>query len=237
MRREAADYELVKTRRGVRLEQNGATLSELRTDVGPTDSVFDVLAAAVHAVAPQRDFLLLGFAGGGMIAPLRAMHGAQRIEAVDLDERGHEIFREHAVSYAGDVRFHHADAAKWLRAAKGVYDLIMDDLSVPTEDDVVKPGISRTTLPPLIKRRLRKGGVTVTNVLSEPDLTWDEATEPVVRGFSKAHAVVLEEFANRIVIAGDHGHDARSLSRAIRQGLRDIGSSQADVLRVMTLNL
>ena len=232
---ESADYEVVKTRRGVRLEQNGATLSELLSDAGPTDSVFDVLAAAVHAVAPQRDFVVLGFAGGGMIAPLRAMGGRQQVHAVDLDACGHRIFREHAGDYAGEVRFERADAADWLQSVDGAFELIVDDLSIPTEDDVVKPEISRTELPGLMKRRLTPGGVIVTNVLSEPGKTWDEVMEPAIDGHARAHVIVLEEFANRIVIAGDHGHGARDLSRAIRRGLREIGSSQAEVLRVMTL--
>ncbi len=235
MNLESADYEVVPTRRGVRLEQNGAALSELCREAGPTDSVFDVLAAAAHVLSPERGFALLGFAGGGMVAPLRAMGGDQTIDAVDLDDRGHDVFREHAAEYAGSVRFHHADAAAWLSAATDSYELIVDDLSIPTEDDVVKPEISRTTLPALIRRRLAVGGSVVTNVLSEAGRTWAEVTGPVIAGYPKAHAVVLEEFANRIVLAGDYGRDARGLSRDLRRVLRRIGSSQAEAMRVETL--
>ncbi len=232
---EAADYEVVQTRRGVRLEQNGAALSEVCREAGPTDSVFDVLAAAVHVLAPSRSFTLLGFAGGGMIAPLRAMGGRQRVDAVDLDAHGHGVFREIAGGYAGDVRFHQGDAAEWLRAQTELCEVIVEDLSVPTEDDVVKPAVSRTVLPELIRRRLTVDGVVVTNVLSERGQTWEDVTRPAIFGHSKAHAIVLEEFANRIVLAGAYDHDARSLSREIRRALRSIGSSQAEVMRVMTL--
>ncbi len=235
MNLETADYEVVETRRGVRLEQNGAALSELCREAGPTDSVFDVLAAAAHVLSPERGFALLGFAGGGMVAPLRAMGGAQSIDAVDLDARGHAVFREHAGDYAGAVRFHHADAAAWLAASMESFELIMDDLSIPTEDDVVKPEISRTTLPGMIRRRLASGGSVVTNVLSEKGRTWAEVTEPVIAGYPRAHAVALEEFANRIVLAGDHERDARELSRDLRRALRRIGSSQAEAMRVETL--
>lgn len=229
------NYEIVQTRRSVRLLQNGAALSELLRKPGPTDSVFDVLAAAAQATAPNRDIALLGFAGGGMVAPLRAMGGVQAIDAVDLDAQGHELFREIASDYAGEVRFHHDDAVLWLRRGRGSLGVIIEDLSVPTEDDVVKPEISRTLAPGLIKRRRARDGVVITNVLSEPDLTWEEALAPATEGFSRALAIELEEFNNRIVVAEAHGHDARSLSIQVRRLLREIGSSQAEVMRVRTL--
>lgn len=234
MLNEDAGYEIVRTRRGVRLEQNGAALSELLSKVGPTDSVFDVLAAAAHAVAPNRDLALLGFAGGGMIAPLRAMGGNQAVDAVDLDAHGYALFREYASEYEGEVRFHHDDAVLWLRQGTDELGVIIDDLSVPTEDDVVKPAISREVLPELIKRRLARDGVVITNVLSEPELTWEDVLAPAVAGFARAHVIELEEFNNRIVVAGNYEHDARSLSRDVRRALREIGSSQAEVMRVRT---
>ena len=112
--------------------------------------------------------------------------------------------------------------------------MIIDDLSVPTEDDVVKPAISREVLPELIKRRLARDGVVITNVLSEPELTWEDVLAPAVAGFARAHVIELEEFNNRIVVAGNYEHDARSLSRDVRRALREIGSSQAEVMRVRT---
>ena len=75
----------------------------------------------------------------------------------------------------------------------------------------------------------------MTNVLSEKGRTWAEVTGPVIAGYPRAHAVVLEEFANRIVLAGDYGRDARELSRDLRRALRRIGSSQAEAMRVETL--
>lgn len=232
---EFPNYEIVETRHSVRLLQNGAALSELLRKPGPTDSVFDVLAAAAQAAAPDRDIALLGFAGGGMVAPLRAMGGDQAIDAVDLDARGHELFREIAGDYAGEVRFHHEDVVKWLRRGAGSFDVIIEDLSVPTEDDVVKPEISRTVLPGLIKRRRAGDGVVITNVLSDPDLAWDEVLAPAMAGFSRALVIELEEFNNRIVVAEAQGHDARSFSIRVRRLLREIGSSLAEAMRVRTL--
>lgn len=232
MSEEDSGYEIVRTRRGVRLLQNGAALSELLREPGPTDSVFDVLAAAAQAVAPDRDLALLGFAGGGMIAPLRAMGGRQRVEAVDLDAQGYALFQQMASEYAGEVHFHHEDAAAWLRRGTRPLGAVIEDLSIPTDDDVVKPAISRDLLPGLIQRRLARDGVVMTNVLSERGLTWQDVLAPAIAGFARAHIIELSEFDNRIVVAGDYEHDARSLSLKVRRALRGIGSSQAEEMRV-----
>ena len=47
-----AEPEVERTRRGVRLLQNGSVLSEVLSKPGATDSVFDVLAAAVRLFSP-----------------------------------------------------------------------------------------------------------------------------------------------------------------------------------------
>ncbi|MEC9081308.1 MAG: hypothetical protein VYE44_05980, partial [Verrucomicrobiota bacterium] len=65
--------EVKPTGRGARLVQNGSVLSEVLAQPGPTNSVFDALAALVRLFSPGARVGLLGFAGGGIIAPLRAM--------------------------------------------------------------------------------------------------------------------------------------------------------------------
>ena len=73
-----------RTRRGARIIDDDVVLSEILARPGPTHSLFDVLAAAVAAFAPGPRFAMLGFAGGGMIAPLRAMGCDIPVRAVDL---------------------------------------------------------------------------------------------------------------------------------------------------------
>ena len=76
---------ITPTKHGLRLSQHGVVISELRTSAGPTHSVFDVLAAAIAVLAPTGRIGVLGFAGGGMIAPLRGLGVASVIDSVDLD--------------------------------------------------------------------------------------------------------------------------------------------------------
>ena len=64
-----AEPELQRTPGGARLVQNGSVLSEVLSQPGPTDSVFDVLASAMNLSTGTRAGIL-GFAGGGVIAPV-----------------------------------------------------------------------------------------------------------------------------------------------------------------------
>ena len=67
-----------RTRRGAQMLQGGAILSEILAEPAATHSVFDLLAALVHLLAPGPRVAMLGFAGGGMLAPLRAL---ERLDA------------------------------------------------------------------------------------------------------------------------------------------------------------
>lgn len=230
-----SDFRVVRTRRGVRLVQHGLVLSEIVTEPGPTDSLFDVLAATIAALAPGPRAAILGFAGGGLVAPLRAMGYGHPLDAVDLTLEGHEIFRAHAGPWAGRVHVVEDDALRWLRRGRRLYDAILEDLSVRTGGDVVKPGASLEPIPRLLPRRLRAKGIAVTNLLPVPGLTWQAATDLVTAPWPHAIAIHLEDYENRIVVACREALDARAVSRSLRRHLRALGSDQADALAVRTL--
>src|SRR3989442_1025681 len=87
---------VVRDRGGLRLLEGDAVLSRVMARPGPTHMPFDVLAACVAALSPGRRALLLGFAGGGTVAALRAMGWRHPIDALDLSLEGHAHFREHS---------------------------------------------------------------------------------------------------------------------------------------------
>ena len=60
----------------------------------------------------------------------------------------------------------------------------MDDLSVPSDGDVVKPSISWKVLPRLIGQRLRPGGFAVFNLLPRSKGKWDPDLEKIVGLFN-----------------------------------------------------
>lgn len=221
-----------RTRHGLRLSQHGIVISELRTTAGPTHSVFDVLAAAIAVLRPCGHIGMLGFAGGGMMAPLDALNVITPLHAVDLDRAAFELFRRHGPQWRRRVRWHHDDAVGWLRKQPAHYDLLLDDLSIPRAGDVIKPDVSWTVLPRLIRQRLRADGIAVFNLLPPLEASFGQAAARVASEFKTARLIHLDEFENRILLAGRALPDARGLGVRLRQALRLMGSRQTERIRV-----
>ena len=227
---------LRRTRRGVRLAEAGAVISEVLRRPGPTHSVFDVLAAAVAALGRGPRVVLLGFAAGGMLGPLRALGHAGPLVGVDLSREGWSVFRKLCGRWAGSVRLERAEAGSWLRGRRGRFDVIVDDLSVVGPAGVTKPEVSLAELPDLAPRRLAPGGVVVVNLLPVPGMHFAELEAAVGRAYHEVRVVHLAEFENRILIGGGAAlPPARGLSRALGAALRSIGSSTGRGLAVRTL--
>jgi len=224
----------VLTRRGVRLIEGGAVISEILSVPGPTDSVFDVLAAAVVVLHGGPRLALLGFAGGGVVAPLRAMGFNGALDVVDLDDRGERIFRSVSGAWRGPVSFELGEASEWLRSKRGKFDSIIEDLSVVGPRGVTKPDVSVRALPRLVKSRLNPRGVAVFNLLPVKGWTWPELVESVGGPFRERRIVSFTEFENRVLVAGRTLPSARQLSVALREALGAIGSKIADGIAVRT---
>jgi len=224
-----------RTRRGARIVDHDVVLSEILAQPGPTHSLFDLLASAVDALAPGPRFAMLGFAGGGMVAPLRAMGCEFPIHAVDLSNTGEKLFRELSADWAGEVTLDVEDADAWLRRKRRVFDVIVEDLSVPSPVGTVKPYVSFDTLPDRIHSRLRPGGVTIINLLPLPGTDWDAMYARVSNRYARALAVHLDEYENRILIAGDAIPNARETGRRLRAPLQRIGSDMLRQMRLRTI--
>jgi len=225
---------ILHTKHGLRLSQHGVVISELRTAPGPTHSVFDVLAALIAVLRPAGRIGVLGFAGGGMMAPLRALGVESVIDSVDLDRTGYELFRRHCPAWTQGVNWQRADAVKWLRRQPPEFDLLLDDLSVPLNGDVIKPEVSWTVLPELIRQRLRPGGVGVFNLMLSPGGNWNRDVAQLTEGFGSARIIMLDEFQNRILVAGETLPTARELGSRLRQALQTLRSRQAGRLHLRT---
>ncbi len=227
---------LTRTKHGLRMSQHGVVISELRTSPGPTHSVFDVLAGVIAVLAPSGRIGVLGFAGGGMVAPLRALGVAAVIDSVDLDRVGYDLFRQHCPQWASGVNWQQADAVAWLRQQPRAFSLLMDDLSVPQAGDVFKPAICWDVLPKLMRRRLRPGGFGVFNLLPAPGGTWNADLAVIVGFFGAARIITLDEFENRILLTGDGLPTARELGFRLRQSLRRLRSRQAGRIHLRCVN-
>ena len=217
----------------VRIEENGCVLCELPRFPGPTHSVWDVLACAVRLFAPGSRMAMLGFAGGGMVGAMRAIGCEQEVEGVDLWVEGFEVFREVAADWSGAVRFHPEDAVAWMRRQRTLFDVIVEDLSVPLEGDVVKPEVSWVDLPPLMGRKLKKSGVVISNLLPTPGISWENliAASRVGPGV----VVEFESYYNRVLIQGSDVGGARSCGYRLRKLMCLLGSDLTDDIRLRTL--
>ena len=220
--------DIIKTKRGLRMSQHGTVISELRTSPGPTDSVADILASLIAILNPPGRVGLLGFAGGGTQAPLAALGVGTVMHAVDLDRMGYDLFRWHCPEWVRRVKWKKADAVKWLRSQPADFGLLIEDLSIPSEGDVFKPGITWDILPPLIRDRLAPGGTAVFNLLPPPGGVWLAHLHRMARIFGEARLVSFDDFTNRILIAGKSVPPVRELGKSLRAALRTIGSVQAD---------
>ncbi len=225
---------LVFLKRSVRMEQNGSILSEVLRQPGPTHSVFDFLAAAVKILSPGNHVGMLGFAGGGVVAPLRAMEGAHAVHAVDLSDEGYGLFRNLSKSWCGPVHFKKADALHWLTGHRNGFDALIEDLSVPLNNDVEKPAICWQSLPPLIHKALKPNGISITNLLPSGDLTWKALITKITAGHERVLIVHLDDFENRIIIAARQLPEAGTLSHRLREQLTAIGSHQSNRFFVRT---
>lgn len=219
--------DITSTKHGLRLSQHGVVISELRTTPGPTHSVFDVLAAVVAVLAPPRRIGILGFAGGGMMAPLAALEMETAFDSVDLDRASYDLFCRYCPQWSHRVNWHRADAAAWLQRQPSTFGLLLDDLSVPGNGDVVKPDISWNGLPALIHQRLRPDGIAVFNLLPLADGRWQPELKELASRFKTARMIHFDEYDNRILIAARALPSARALGRRLREALRTIRSRQA----------
>ncbi len=226
---------VVKTRHGVRMEEGGCVLSEIRSRPGPTHSLFDVLAATIAGLSPGPRVAMLGFAGGGLIAPLRAMGCWHAIHGVDLSLEGEPIFRELCDAWCGEVSLVQADALKWLRKETQPFDLILEDLSADVNGELTKPPVSIDALPACMATQLTPDGVCVTNVLPVPGIPWTDLLHTLRTPFPHAVVLTLDAWENRVLICAHHPLSARTLGRRLRHELHVISSQEEHGMRVRTL--
>jgi SAM-dependent methyltransferase len=222
-----AGAELLITRRGARLWQSGHVVSEILARPGPTHSLFDVLAACAVVLAPGPRLAMLGFGGGSLVAPLRALGWGQAIDAVDLCGTSERAFRRICRGWAGDVRVSIAEASAWLRRRRGRFDVIVEDLSIPVPGDLVMPSVCFDPLPRLIARRLRPGGIVVINVFSPGRGGWRPVLDRLRAPLGASCVIRLHDFDHQILVASEALPHPSALSRRLRRALRHLRSRTA----------
>jgi len=225
--------QLRQTSRGHRLVHGSYVLSELPHHPGPTHSVFDLFAAAAAAFSPGGALVLLGFAAGGMVAPLRALGLDDRVEGVDLELLGAKVFARVARDWAGAVRVIRMDAEKYLRRRTRPAACIVEDLSIQLgARRVEKPEVCFQGLPRQVAGRLAPDGLAVFNLFPTGGRSWASLERAVAEPFAEARVVRLHGFDNRVVLAGRSLPAAREVRKRLDAMLTLIGSRLAGAFSV-----
>ena len=190
------------------------------------------MAATLHALAPPGRLAVLGFAAGGVLAPLRALGYDADVDGVDISDAGFVVFKRLDGAWTGRVDLHTADAADWLEGGDVPLAACLEDLSEIDAAEIRKPWASFSTLPDRIRRRLGPGGIALFNVLPSFDASWKGLLGNLSLPFAQAQVIVLDDYENRLLLAGEELPPARRTASRVRRELVRLGSTQAKRFRV-----
>ncbi len=178
-----------------------------------TGSVWDALAAPLLALAPARrqKVLILGLGGGSAARIVRALAPDALIVGVELDAEVVAAARAHFGLSALGLEVIVDDAQAVLRRERRRFDLIIEDVFIGRGDDVRKPDWLPAPGHDVAASRLRPGGLLVSNTLSEAR----KVGAHLRKRFPGLLHIDVDEYENRIYVAGPKSLDARTLRLAV----------------------
>ena len=203
----------VERRRGVRtLRVDGTWASWYRPGEALTGSVWDALALPLAWLPParRRSVLVLGLGGGSAARLVRSIAPGSRIVGVESSGEVIEAARRWFDLDALDVEVVHGCAREQLRRSRARFDAIIEDVfvgrgrAVRKPDWLPEPGLAAAA------RRLRPGGLLISNAI-------DEAPEVsrCLRGlFPATVRIGVRGYDNQIFVGGPAPLTARGLRAA-----------------------
>lgn len=212
-KRRAAHVEVKRTRKGRALHIDGTFASWYEPGDETTGSVWDALAAPLLLLPPSRRnrVLILGLGGGSAARIVRALASSARITGVEFDA---EVVRAARRWFDLDqlgVEVVQGDARRYLERTRKRFDFIVDDVFVGNRRTVRKPSWLPTPGLTLAARRLKRGGILVSNAI-------DEAAE-VGRAmrdlFASTLHIDIEDYDNRVLVGADFLLSGRMLRTAL----------------------
>ena len=211
-RRRTGQVEVQRGRRGRALRIDGTFASWYAPGSPLTGSVWDALALPLLLLPPprRRSVLVLGLGGGSAARVARCIAPRARIVGV---ERSAEVLRAARRWFdldALDLEVVRADARSYLATTRRCFDAILEDVfvgrsrAVHKPDWLPEPGLARAA------RRLRRGGVLVSNAIDEAP-----AVVRVMRElFPATLRIDIEDYDNHIVVGGPGVVSGRALRAA-----------------------
>jgi spermidine synthase len=201
-------------RRGRSLRIDGTFASYYEPGLPITGSVWDALAAPLVLLpaARRRNVLVLGLGGGSVARVVRALAPAARIVGVEKNREVLGAARRWLELDALGVEVVEADAREYLARARRRFDVIVEDVFVGRGRAVHKPAWLPAPGLELARRRLARRGLLVSNTIDESSAT----LRALRRLFPATVRIEVEDYDNRVLVAGPGTLGARTLRRAVR---------------------
>lgn len=179
-----------------------------------TGSVWDALAAPLLLLPPsrRREVLVVGLGGGSAARVVHALAPRARIVGIERSPEVLAAARRWLDLDALGVKVVVDDAQAWLARSRRRFDIVIEDVFVGRGRAVRKPDWLPAPGLALAARRLRPGGVLVSNTLDEsPDVA-----RVLRRLFPSVLATGIEDFDNRVLVASRRPLSGRALRAAVR---------------------
>jgi spermidine synthase len=185
------------------------TFASLHRSDGPaTGCVWDAIAApALLLTRPRSQVLVLGLGGGSAARIVRALIPDSEVVGVEIDADVIAAARRHFDLDSLGVEVCVEDALSFLRRDRRRYDLILEDVFIGHGDAVHKPDWIPHPAHDLARKRLRAGGILVSNTIDEARLV----ASSLSTSFRSVLRIDVEDYDNRVFAASDAPLDARTL--------------------------
>lgn len=196
------------------LRVDGTLASRLVPGSLRTGRVWEALAAPLVALPPacRRQVLILGLGGGSAARVVRALAPRAHIVGVEFDDDVLRAARRWLALDDLGVEVVVGDALGFLERDRGRYDAILEDVFVGRGRAVHKPRwLPRPGLD-LASRRLRRGGLLVSNTLDE----WASVERAIGELCPGRVRIEVEGYDNRIVVGGPRSLCGRGLRARAR---------------------
>ena len=169
-RARAGRVELGRDGEHVELLVDGVAYSSFHAERPWSGYVWDAIAATVCLVRREDpSVLLLGCGGGTALTLMRRLRPRARLMTVELDRRVLRVARRRFGLDEIGADVVEGDGCEFLERTRRRFDLVVDDMFGAGSDGLVRPVADETTHLRRMGRRLRPGGIAVTNSTSDED--------------------------------------------------------------------
>jgi spermidine synthase len=198
---------------GLQLRLNGTLASFSRPGRAMTGPVWWALAAPITLLPgrSRRRVLMLGLGAGSVAQVLRVLSPQAELVGVERDREVLRLARRHFGLDALDVEVVVDDVFRYLRRERRRFDLIVEDVFVGSLRSVHKPKGLLEEAYPLMGRRLKPGGLAVSNTIHE-----SPAVVRAMRPFGgRVVSLDVKRHWNRVVVGGSGLPSAREIRRRL----------------------